>query len=97
MKILNCPVNGPRPVQEFHFGGEVRHMPEPAQCDDVQWADYVFNRSGEPGVKREWWFHIASSVWFIAERNIVTDNILRTYLFDPANQPQGHPQAGVIE
>ncbi len=67
MKILICPVNGPRPIQEFAFGGEIRPMPDPAACTDHQWAEYVFNRDGEPGIKKEWWFHLASNTWFIAE------------------------------
>jgi len=28
MKIINCPVNGPRPMQEFAYGGEVRSIPD---------------------------------------------------------------------
>ena len=82
MKIIHCPINGPRPLQEFTFGGEVRPMPEPAAATDEAWADYVFNRAGEPAVKREWWYHIASGTWFIAERDTRTDDIGRTYLFD---------------
>ena len=31
------------------------------------------------GVVREWWCHAATNFWFIAERNTVTDEILRTY------------------
>ncbi len=81
MKIIDCPINGPRPLQEFHFGGEVRSMLDAAKSADEQWADYVFNRSGEPGVKREWWYHVPSGTWFIAERNNVTDEFLRTYLY----------------
>ncbi len=81
MKILNCPINGPRPIQEFVFGGELREMPDPATATDSQWADYIFNREGEPGIKREWWFHVASNTWFVAERDVVKDEILRTYLF----------------
>jgi sarcosine oxidase subunit delta len=79
---MNCPVNGPRPIQEFVFGGELRQMPDPQSATDAQWADYVFNRAGEPGVKREWWFHLASNTWFIAERNNVTDEIIKTYLYE---------------
>ena len=30
MKILTCPLNGPRPVSEFFYWGEVRPMPDPA-------------------------------------------------------------------
>ena len=79
MKILTCPINGPRPVSEFVYGGEVRPMPDPS-CSDAQWADYVFNRSGIPGVKIEWWYHGASGTWFLAERDGVADRVLRTWL-----------------
>ena len=85
MKTLTCPINGPRPLQEFHFGGEVRPQPDPTQATTAQWADYVFNRAGEPGIKKEWWYHLASSVWFIAERDNVTDEILKTYLWHEAD------------
>ena len=54
MKQLRCPLNGIRPVSEFAYGGEVRAMPNPGECTDEQWTDYVFNRSGAPAVKREW-------------------------------------------
>ena len=80
MKIINCPVNGPRPLQEFHFGGEVRSMPDAARATDEQWADYVSNRKGEPGLKREWWYHVPSGTWFIAERDNRTGEFVRTYL-----------------
>lgn len=68
-------------MQEFTFGGEWRQMPDPLACSDRDWADYVFNRKGEPGVKREWWYHRPSGVWFIAERDTLRDEILRTYVF----------------
>ena len=79
MKILCCPLNGPRPVSEFAYGGEVRAMPDPETCSDEQWADYVFNRSGVPGVKREWWCHIASGYWFIVDRDTLRDEIVATH------------------
>jgi sarcosine oxidase subunit delta len=47
----------------------------------------VFNRDGVPGIKREWWYHIASGVWFIAERDTVTDRVLRTYLWGEEGGP----------
>ena len=81
MKILTCPINGPRPLSEFVFGGEVRPMPDPKKADDAAWADYVFNRCGEPSIQREWWYHSASSTWFIAERDTASDEIVRTYLW----------------
>ena len=82
MKLLRCPINGVRPLQEFVFGGEYRAMPDPQGASDREWSDYVFNRSGAPGVKREWWYHIASGVWFIAERDTLRDKVIRTYLFE---------------
>lgn len=80
MKIMTCPINGERPVSEFVYGGEVRPMPAQTS-DDATWADYVFNRNGAPGIKKEWWCHTPSNTWFIAERNTQTDEILGTYLF----------------
>jgi len=80
VKLIPCPINGPRPVSEFQYGGEVRAMPDPATCTDEQWADYVFNRNGAPGVKREWWCHIPSNTWFIAERDTAADRVPRTWL-----------------
>ncbi len=69
-------------MQEFTYGGEYRPMPDPGDASDAEWADYVFNRAGEPGVQREWWYHNASGTWFIAERNTVTDEIVRTCLYE---------------
>ena len=60
-------------------------MPVPETASDEEWAGYVFQRSGEPGVKREWWHHIASGTWFIAERDNLTDQIIRTYLYEAAH------------
>lgn len=80
MKLLRCPINGLRPVSEFQYGGEVRPMPDPGVCADEEWTDYVFNRSGAPGTKQEWWLHIASGVWFLAERDTAADRVIRTWL-----------------
>ena len=82
MKILTCPINGPRPLQEFHFGGELREMPDPTHASDNEWGEYVFHREGGPAIQREWWYHIPSGTWFIAERDNVTDEFIRTYLYD---------------
>ncbi len=73
-----CPLNGPRPVMEFAYGGEVRVSPDPDTCTDAQWSAYVFNRTGSPGIKYEWWCHLASGYWFIALRDTARDVVLRT-------------------
>jgi len=92
MKRMTCPINGERPIQEFHFGGDVREMPDPAAATDEAWADYVFNRNGGAGVKQQWWRHVPSGVWFVADRDNVTDDILRTYLWSKKPADAGEPR-----
>ena len=79
MKLIPCPLNGLRPAEEFVYGGELRESPDPATCSDTAWAHYVFNRSGVPGVKREWWCHTPSGYWFIVERDTLTDTVIASY------------------
>ena len=79
MKIMNCPLNGPRNISEFAWGGEVKPMPDDSTLTDRQWAEYVFLENNTAGIVREWWCHVPTSFWFIAERHTVTDEILRTY------------------
>ncbi len=85
MKLMPCPLNGLRPVSEFVYWGELRPAPDAATCSDAEWADFVFNRNGAPGVKREWWCHTPSNTWFIAERDTEKDRVLRTWL--PGGEP----------
>jgi sarcosine oxidase, subunit delta len=84
MKLLNCPINGVRPISEFVYGGEYRDMPNPDKSDDKAWASYVHYRDNAPGLKKEWWYHTPSGTWFIAERNTLTDEVMTTYLLNSA-------------
>ena len=86
MKIMHCPLNGPRNISEFVCGGEVRPMPDPQSTSDAAWAAHVFLEDNRAGVVREWWCHTATSYWFIAERDTRTDDILRAY---PASEVFG--------
>jgi sarcosine oxidase subunit delta len=79
MKIMSCPLNGSRNISEFVCGGEVTEMPAAITAPDVAWADYVFMENNSAGLVREWWLHVISGYWFIAERHTVTDEIIRTY------------------
>lgn len=83
MKIINCPLNGPRNAQEFVYGGEVKFPPRQHDSGHDaslrQWVDYIFMEENPRGIVREWWCHVASGYWFIAERNTITDTILRTF------------------
>lgn len=94
MKIMVCPLNGPRPVLEFAYGGELRAMPDPDICTDAQWSDYVFNRSGSPGNKYEWWCHTPSGYWFIALRDTLRDEVIATYPVERARG--GLPPPGAM-
>ena len=35
MKIMICPLNGPRNISEFTYGGELKPMPDPVNCSDA--------------------------------------------------------------
>lgn len=79
MKILHCPLNGPRNVSEFIYGGEYRAPADPASASNREWAEYVFFPKNRAGVVLEWWCHAASSYWFLAERDTRSDEILRVF------------------
>ena len=83
MKLINCPLNGLRNAQEFVCGGEVKQPPalgpDGQEADIRQWAEYIFIEENLQGVVREWWCHVASGYWFIAERDTATDTFLRTF------------------
>ena len=79
MKILDCPLNGPRNISEFTYGGEVHAMPDPDQVSARDWAEYVFFDDNPAGIVVEWWCHTATAYWFVAERCTLTDRVLRTY------------------
>ena len=72
-------MNGPRNISEFICGGEVEQMPDPATGSDYEWAEYLFIENNFKGIVREWWMHVPTSYWFIAERNTETEEIIKTY------------------
>ncbi len=79
MKLINCPLNGPRNISEFIYGGEFEHMPDPHSSSSNEWAEYVFFDDNPAGDVIEWWCHAPTSYWFLAQRNTVTDEIIKTY------------------
>ena len=79
MKLLTCPLNGPRNISEFTYGGEYHPMPDPVNTDSRKWAEHVFFHDNTAGVVTEWWCHNASSFWFLAERNTISDEVIRTF------------------
>jgi sarcosine oxidase subunit delta len=81
MKLLNCPLNGPRNISEFTYGGEYHVMPNDQTADSREWTEYVYFHDNAAGLVIEWWCHTASSYWFLAERNTITDEVLRTFSY----------------
>lgn len=79
MKIMTCPLNGPRNIAEFVCAGEVKAMPDPVGCSDEEWAGYLFLEANPAGLIVEWWLHAPTSYWFIAKRDTVTEQIVATY------------------
>jgi len=79
MKIMVCPLSGPRNISEFTYGGECHEMPDPSGCSPSEWVEYVFFPDNKAGVVLEWWLHTATSYWFLAERNTITNRIIRTF------------------
>jgi len=83
MKIITCPLNGPRNASEFVCAGPLKRPPpaaDPADpSGDRAWADYLFGEDNRAGVVFEWWCHIPSSYWFIVERDTRTEKIIGTY------------------
>ncbi len=78
MKLMNCPLNGPRNIEEFVCLGDVKAIPDPANCSDDAWTGYLFLEDNTAGEVDEWWLHVPSTTWFIARRNTLTDAILWT-------------------
>ncbi len=79
MKILTCPLNGPRNISEFTYGGEFHPMADPVNSTGREWAEHVFFHDNLAGVVTEWWCHTATSYWFLAQRNTITDQVVRTF------------------
>lgn len=82
MKILTCPINGPRNISEFVWGGPVKAAPDPATCSDEEWTAHLFLEANVAGEVDEWWLHAPTNTWFIARRNTITDTVLATMTVD---------------
>ena len=70
MKILTCPLNGPRNISEFVWGGEVKAVPDPAHGERrASGPSTCSSRPTTAGEIYEWWLHAPTNFWFIARRN----------------------------
>lgn len=83
MLFIHCPHCGPRPEDEFGYGGQahVAYPEDPYALSDREWAEYLFYRDNPKGAYRERWVHAAGCrKWFNAVRDTRTYEISETYL-----------------
>ncbi len=84
MKYIDFPNLGRRPSTEFVIAGVVD--PEPAELDGITPGAWVFNRQSVPMRRTEWWYHTASQLWFLVERDTATDEVFDvTLAVEPAH------------
>jgi methylglutamate dehydrogenase subunit B len=75
--LLPCPNCGPRPVDEYGYGGEVTTRPRSSD-DERALFSYLYFRRNVAGPQREWWFHSSGCrEWFQAERDTRTNEVLQ--------------------
>jgi methylglutamate dehydrogenase subunit B len=84
--LLNCPNCGPRDVNEFSCAGEVTVRPKEAPTLR-ELTSYIYFRRNVAGVQREWWYHRQGcNIWFQAERDTRTNEVLRTEIAEPSSR-----------
>ena len=81
--LLTCPHCGVREVADFAFGGEVTFRPRETPTFR-ELNEYNYFRRNVAGVQREWWFCRTCEDWFLAERDTVTNEVVRTWEPEPA-------------
>jgi heterotetrameric sarcosine oxidase delta subunit len=75
--LLACPNCGPRPVDEYGYGGEVTVRAASSE-DERTLFSYLYFRRNVAGPQREWWFHTSGCrEWFQAERDTRDNTVLQ--------------------
>jgi heterotetrameric sarcosine oxidase delta subunit len=76
-------------VNEFVCAGEVTTRPKENPTLE-QLTTYLYLRRNVAGVQREWWYHrFGCELWFQAERDTRTNEVLSSELVGP-NADAGH-------
>jgi len=80
-------------VNEFVYAGELSVRPK--QSPSLrELASYVYLRRNVAGVQREWWFHrFGCELWFQAERDTRTNEVLTTELVTRSGDSPPAPEA----
>lgn len=93
MLEIACPWCGPRPENEFTYGGEAHLVrpPQPERLSDEEWAEYLFVRTNPRGWHAEQWCHAhGCRQWFNVERDTVSYAVRRVYRI---GEPRGGNRA----
>ena len=92
MLRIPCPFCGERDESEFHFGGEPKPRPGPAeQVEDATWGAYLYDRANDKGPHEEIWHHLGGCRRvFVLTRDTVTHAILGTRVPGSADEGGGH-------
>jgi heterotetrameric sarcosine oxidase delta subunit len=100
--LLACPNCGPRDVNEFVCAGEVTTRPKDSPTLEELTA-YLYFRRNVAGPQREWWYHrFGCELWFQAERDTRTNEVLSTELVGryasagPAPEPAAVPDTPAV-
>ena len=82
-------------MNEFTCAGEVTNRPkESPALEDL--TAYLYLRRNVAGVQREWWYHrYGCELWFQAERDTRTNEVLVTELVEGAT-PGPAPEAAAV-
>lgn len=80
MKFVECPMIGRRALSEFTYGGAQQLEPEHTEVSDQSWSEFLFYRHSHPQTQKEWWHHRPTGIWYIFERNTLTDEISQVSL-----------------
>jgi sarcosine oxidase subunit delta len=78
MKHFDCPVIGRRPQQEFLCSGASIDIILMDDADAAREALYFGDATAR--VKREWWYHKPSRLWFLLQRDTGTDTVMSVEL-----------------
>jgi sarcosine oxidase subunit delta len=92
MLLISCPYCGPRPENEFRYGGEahIARPRQPADLDDDAWMNFLFMRANPKGIHYERWRHFNGCArFFNCVRDTVSDRILATYRMGEAKPDPG--------
>ena len=79
MLLIPCPWCGPRPENEFRYGGQANLTRPAASVDDATWSAYLYFRDNPRGQHQETWCHQhGCGRFFHCVRDTVTDRIADT-------------------